>query len=119
MNPDDLDQILLSDKKIAASATFPGVVMARIQLEAVLTRPASFPWIRFAAVLLVVSIPIIWFFPYGMAVRSMNSLCNTMEKAVLILYNLAVPDSLLTVCAAIFGTLILVWLSLQLVGAKS
>ena len=119
MNPDDLDQILLSDKRIAASATFPGKVMARIQLDAALAHPAPFPWIRFAAILLVVSAPIIWFFPYDMAVRSMNFLSYSMGQAVLIPYNLVLPDSLLTVCASIFGTLMLVWLSLRLAGARS
>jgi hypothetical protein len=82
MNPDTLDQISLSDRYMAAPATFSGIVMARIQLEAALARSAPFPWIRFASILLVVSIPIVWFFPYDLAVRSMNSLANSIGQTV-------------------------------------
>jgi len=119
MNPDDLDQILLSDKRIAATETFSSDVMVRIKLEAAHACPATFPWIRFSAILSIISIPIFWLFPYDMAVRGMDFLSDSIGKAFLILNNLVLPDSLLTVCASIFGTLMLVWLCLRLAGAKS
>jgi hypothetical protein len=119
MNPDDLDAILLSDKQIKPSSSFMEDVMERVQIEAAEARPIPFPWIRFAAVLLVLSIPILWFFPAEAVLRTMNSLSYSLGNWIISSsFETTLQNSFLTAFASLLGSLMLIWLSLRLAGAR-
>lgn len=49
MTPEELDDILSSEKTLEPSSSFAGSVMASVRREAMEPAPLRFPWWRFAA----------------------------------------------------------------------
>jgi hypothetical protein len=118
MNSDDLDKILLSEKQIEPSSSFLADVMVRVRDEASYDPRIPFPWMRFAAVTLVAAILTIWIFPAEPVLRAMHSLSYAIGKWMITLPDMALRDALLSASASLLGTLLLVWLSLGLTGAR-
>jgi len=118
MNPDKLDKILLSENQIEASSAFLGNVMLRIQAEALHGQEKPFPWIPFAASMVVVTILSIWFFPADSVLHGMIYFSNFVsEWIVASASSTALRSVLLTGYASVVGSLLFIWLSLRLVGA--
>jgi len=117
MSSDDLDKILLSDRQIDPSPSFARQVMLRVQAEASFGHRPSFQWIRFAAVMLIMAIPVIWFFPSESVLNAMNLMSYAIGKWILTWGDLASSYAFLSVFASLLGTLVLVWFSFRLVGA--
>jgi hypothetical protein len=119
MNPDNLDKILLSEKQIEPSSTFMNNVMARVQVEALYSRQKPFPWIRFAGLIIVLTILSIWLFPAESVLRGINSLSHFIADWIVATPSItALPNALLSASASILGSLLIVWLSLRLAGAE-
>lgn len=119
MYPDNLDKILLSEKQIEPSSAFTENVMLRVQAEALLRQQKPFPWIHFAASMLIITILSIWLFPADSVLRSMNSLSHFVAEWIVAPPSFAaLQNVLLSACASILGSLLLVWLSLRLAGAE-
>ena len=117
MNTDDLDKILLSEKQIDPSPSFMRDVMLRVQTESSFGLRPSFSWFRFAAIMFIIAIPAIWFFPSESVLHTMNSVSYSLGKWILAPGDLVLRQTLLTMLASLFGTLILIWFSLRLAGA--
>ena len=117
MKPDDLDKILLSDRQIDPSPSFAQNVMLRVQTEASLGRREPFPWFRFAAIMFIMAIPAIWFFPSVPVLNAMNTMSYSIGEWLLSPGDPALRQALRTVFVSLLGTLILVWFSLRLAGA--
>ena len=119
MNPDNFDKILLSEKQIEPSQTFVDNVMVRVQAEAMNRHHKPFPWIHFAASMLVLTILSIWFFPSDLVVHGINSFSNFIADWFVASHSVsALQNALLAASASILGSLLLVWLSLRLAGAE-
>ena len=118
MKPDDLDQILLGDRKIEPAESFTVNVMARIEKEAAVKH--SIPFLRLGLIvcLLVLSIPAILFFPADAFVRMMTAISYNIGSWILASPKLALRHDILAVSTSLWGTWILVWLSLRLAGAN-
>jgi hypothetical protein len=118
MNPDNLDKILSSEKRIEPSSAFMGNVMLRVQAEALRSQQKPFPWIHFAASMLVMTVLSIWLFPADSVLRGMNSLSHFMAGWIVAPPPVtALQNALLAASASILGSLLLVWFSLRLAGA--
>ena len=118
MKPDDLDQILLGDRKIAPGESFTANVMARIEKEA--ATECSIPFLRLGLIvcLLAISIPVILFFPVDAFVRVMTALSYDLGSWILDAPKLALQPEMLAISASLLGTWLLVWFSLRLAGAS-
>ena len=118
MNKDELDHILLSDKQIDPSPSFTRNVMLHIQSEPKLIRPLPFPWIRFSAVMIVLSILILWIFPSDSVVHGMSAMAAGIGNWIFAMDDPAIQFTLLPILGSFAGTLIFLWLSFRLVGAN-
>lgn len=118
MKLDDLDQILLSEKPIIPSASFEQAVLSRIQTEASRRLPLPFPWIPSVLSLLLLMILSAFFFQADPALRSTYQMFYDFLEWSESLGNSALKNALLTACASLLGTLMLLWLSLRLTDAR-
>ncbi len=118
MNRDDLDRILLSEKRIEPSESFTEDVMVRVRAEASARMYTPFPWIRFAGLMFVLAILVAFIFPADPFLRAMNSMSYSIGRWILEPSDLPLRNALLSALASILGTLMMVWLSLRLAGAR-
>jgi hypothetical protein len=119
MNPDNLDKILLSEKRIEPSSAFMENVMLRVQAEALRSQQKPFPWIRFAISMLALTILSIWLFPVDSVLHGVNSFSHFMADWIVAPHPVsALQNVLLSASASILGSLLLVWLSLRLAGSE-
>jgi hypothetical protein len=118
MNKDELDRILLSEKQIEPSPSFTRNVMLHVQTEPKFIRPLPFPWIRFSAVMIVLSILMLWIFPTDSVVHGMSMMSAGIGKWIFAMDDPAIQITLLPILGSLAGTLILLWLSFRLVGAN-
>lgn len=117
MKPDDLDQILLGDQKIAPTDTFTTNVMARIEKEA--AAELAIPFFRLRLVLLLaLSIPVLLLFPTDAFVRTMTAFSSNLSNWILSSPELALRPDIFTATASLLGTWFLIWVSLRLVGGS-
>lgn len=114
MRQDELDRILLSDSQIEPAASFTAKVMARIETAAAANPRIPFPWLRLAALLPAVMIPVILFFPAKPFVHTMNSLSWDLGNWIL---TVSTGNAFMMASASLLGTWLLVWFSLRLAGA--
>ena len=117
MNPDDFDRILISDRQIESSSSFTRDVMLRVEAEATYRRPIPFPWLRFAAIMLVGSILAAWLFPADSVLQAGRSMTGAIAHWIVAPPDVALRNALLSLLASVAGTVMLVWLSLRLTGA--
>ena len=118
MKLDDVDQILLSEKRIEPSASFTKDVMERIQAEP--SHPLKIQWPRILLVVatLAVSILIAVMFPSEKVLESTNFITNGITNWLLHPSCPALCTALLLLSLSMIGTLVLIWLSLRIAGAK-
>ena len=117
MKPEDLDRILFTEKQIEPSPTFCGDVMAHVQAEASY-KPIPFPWIPFAAIILVLAILVLWLYPADSVLRAANLMFYTIVNWIYAPSDVALRNAMLSAFASLAGTLLLVWFSLRLAGAN-
>jgi hypothetical protein len=118
MKLDDLDRILLSEKPITPSSSFAGNVMSRIQAQASPRFQLPFPWIPFVLIALSLVILSVLFVPADPILRATNRLTYTLSEWILSPADLPLRNAILPAVASLFGTLMLIWLSFRLTGAK-
>jgi hypothetical protein len=115
MNPDDLDSILISEKAIDVTPSFAREVMARIESEASNHPRISFPWIPFAAIMLILAVIVIWVFPVDPALRAAYLMSNALGQWMIAAPNTIFGRTLLFALASLLGSFLLIWISLRLV----
>jgi|WetSurMetagenome_2_1015567.scaffolds.fasta_scaffold55625_2 hypothetical protein len=119
MNPNNLDKILSSENRIEPSSAFTENVMLRVQAEALRSQQKPFPWIRFAASMLIMTVLSIWFFPTDLVLQGINSLSHFIADWIAAPHLVSpLQNALLSGSASILGSLLLVWLSLRLAGVE-
>ncbi len=118
MNSDELDNILLSEKRIEPASFFVDQVMARIQAEASSDRGIPFPWLLFTAAIVAVGIATFLFLPAHAVVLTMHGLCYGIGKWIISPPDMALRNALLSGFASLIGTLMLVWFSFRLAGSR-
>jgi len=118
MKLDDLDRILLSEEPVAPSPSFGADVMSRIQTEAVPRSELSFPWIPLALSLLLLLILDASFLRTDPTPRAAYHLFYDLSEWVVSPADPALRRAVVSAFASLLGTLILLWLSLRLTGAK-
>jgi hypothetical protein len=117
MKPEDLERILFTEKQIEPSPTFCGDVMVHVQAEASY-KPIPFPWIPFAAIILVLAILVLWLYPADSVLRAANVLVYTTVNWFIAPSDIALRNVLLAAFESLALTLLLVWFSLRLAGAN-
>lgn len=116
MKLEDLDRILLAEKEIEPSVTFEGNIMSRVQAEAVQNRRIPFPWIPFAAAILILTVLVLRFYPIDSVLRGVDLISSTIVNWVVFPTDVTLRNALLSEFVSLAGTLFLVWFSLRLAG---
>jgi hypothetical protein len=119
MNPDDLDRIFLTEKRIEASPSFMREAMMRVRTEASYRRRVPFPWIPYTAVTLVLALAAIWVFPVDSVLRATYWLSYTMGNWIISPPEMGFGKVILPALASLLGTFLLAWISLRLVDTGS
>ena len=119
MRIDDLDKILLSEKRIEASPSFTIDVMERIKTEASMMRRGSFQYICFALATVVLMIAAIWIFPATPVLYALNSASYTLGQWIIAPPDMVLWNAFAAALGSVLGTMLLIWLSLRLCGARS
>jgi hypothetical protein len=118
MKPDDLDQILVSEKPIIPSSSFEANVMARIQTEASPRFENPFPWIPFTLMAFPFVILCFLLCSTEPAMRAVYHLFEVLSKWIVTPPNPALSNAIQAVLASLLGTLVLIWLSFRLTGVN-
>jgi hypothetical protein len=118
MKLDDLDQILLSEKRIEPSSSFTENVMERIQSEPSHPAKIQLSRILLAVAALVTTVLTVLVFPSDKVLQSTNFITGTIVNWITNPSCPALCTSLLPLGISFIGTTLLIWLSLRLVGAK-
>ena len=119
MNPDDLDRILFTEKRIEASPSFMRDVMMRVQAEASYRRQIPLSWIPCAAITGALSILAIWVFPVDSVLRVTYGLSYALGEWIIASPEMFFGNALLTALGSLLGTFLLIWISLRLVDARN
>jgi hypothetical protein len=114
----ELDRILSLEKPIRPSSVFVGNVMSRIQTKATPRLQLPFPWIPLILAALPLVILVILFEPADPVLRATNQLVYALSAWISSPTDLALRNLILSAVASLFGSLILIWLSLRLSGAN-
>jgi hypothetical protein len=117
MKPDDLQQILLSEKPITPSSSFAANVMSRVQAEAEPPFRSPFPWIPFALTAPMVILAVL----YGRAdpaLRALGQLSYKLAEWITAPADAALRNTILSAFSSLLGTLLVIRFSLRLTGAK-
>jgi hypothetical protein len=118
MKLDDLDQILLSEKRIEPSSSFSESVMERIEVET--SHPSRIQLSRMLLILaaLLLAILTVAVFPSDKVLESTNYISNSIVNWLIYPSCPALCAALLPLGISFLGTILLVWFSLRLAGAK-
>lgn len=119
MRNDDLDKILLSEKRIEASPLFAANVMARIEAEGSMTRRGLFQYVCFALATAVLMIAAVRVFPAKSVLYALNSATNTLGQWIIAPPDIVLWNAFAAALGSVLGTMLLIWLSLRLCGARS
>ena len=117
MKSDDLHQILLSEKPIIPSSSFAADVMSRVQAEAAPPFQTPFPWVPFALTAPLVILAAL-FGHADPALRALDQLSYETAKWIAAPADPALRNAILSAFSSLLGTLMVIWLSLHLTGAK-
>lgn len=117
MNSDDLQRILLSEKTITPSSSFATDVMSRVQSEAAPPFQTPFPWVPFALTAPLV-ILIALFGRADPALHALNQLSHNLAEWMAAPADPALRNAVLSAFSSLMGTLMVIWLSLRVTGAK-
>jgi hypothetical protein len=119
MKPEDFDRILLAEKQIEPSATFERAVMTSVQAEAAAYGPRiPFPWVPFAAAVVILMVLVLRFYPADSILRATNFVSHTIANWMVAPSDVALRNALLSAFASLAGTLLLVWFSFRLAGTN-
>jgi hypothetical protein len=118
MRWEDLNRILLAEKRLEPSSAFARAVMTRVQREAALGPEVSFPWVAFAAVILILTALALCFYPAASIWRAANLASNVIANWMVTPPNAVMRKALLPAFASLAGTLLLAWFSFRLAGTN-
>lgn len=114
MKMDELDDILLYDKKVEPSTSFTRNVMAQIGSETSIHRSIPFPWIPFSVCILAVALLSFWFFPADSFVTETKAAIQAFNSWILTAKDTGFGRPVQYLFFSLTGSLILIWLALRL-----
>jgi len=118
MKLDDLDQILLSEKRIEPSPSFSEDVMERIQAETSHPAQIQISRILFALAALLFAVLTVLAFPSNQVMESASVITTSIINWISNPSCPALCTAFLPAGISFLGTMLLIWLSLRLAGAK-